>query len=387
MSLPPTTAIGVNLLWLVPGAVGGSEEYATRLLGGLGGGAGDDIDLTLFVLPSFRGAHPGLADRFRTEVAPLEGRRRPARVAMESTWLAERSRRRRLRFVHHFGGTVPLLRGAPALVTVHDLQPLLLPHNFGPVKRRWLAAVLPWSVRTSRRDTGLVGAVSRYTADELTRHLGTDPSCVRVIPHGVDPRTAPGPADRSLVRSRYRLGERWFLYPAVTWPHKNHMMLVRAFAAVAAVDPDVLLVLTGAAGPAETEVADEIARRGLDDRVRRTGRVPRADLDALMADAVALAFPSSFEGFGAPVLEAMALGCPVVAASAAALPEAVGDAGILVDPDDPEEWAQVMTSLLHDDERRGRLAAAGLARAAGAGWDAAAAALAGTWREALEWHR
>jgi len=384
---PAGTAIGINLLWLLPGRVGGSEEYATRLLDSLAGRLPDDVDVTLFVLPSFAGAHPRLAERYRTAVAPIGGQSRPLRVASESTWLAVRSRRRHLGVVHHMGGTTPLLQAAPGLVTVHDLQPLLLPHHFGRTKRRWLARTLPRSVRSSLRSTGVVVAVSDHTRNDLIRHLDVEPTRIRVVPHGIGSMSPPGPAEVRRVQGCYRLGDRWFTYPAVTWPHKNHLMLVKAFASVAAVDPGVQLVLTGAPGPAEAEVAGAIARHHLDVRVRRTGRIPRPDLDALIAGSVALVFPSSFEGFGAPVLEAMALGCPVIAASSAALPEAVGDAGLLVDPDDAEQWARTMTHLLHDDEQRRRLASSGSARAATLGWDRGAAALVDVWREVLDRRR
>jgi glycosyltransferase involved in cell wall biosynthesis len=116
--------------------------------------------------------------------------------------------------------------------------------------------------------------------------------------------------------------------------------------------------------------------------VRRVGRVPKADLGVLVAGAVGLTFPSRYEGFGAPVLEAMARGCPVVAADATALPEVVAEAGILVAPDQPEDWARAMRQLLDDPARRAELSRAGLARAAGYGWDRAARAQLDAWRVA-----
>jgi alpha-1,3-rhamnosyl/mannosyltransferase len=171
---------------------------------------------------------------------------------------------------------------------------------------------------------------------------------------------------------------------AITWPHKNHPLLVEAFAAVAYADTDVDLVLTGGEASGEGRLRDEIARHRLEGRVRRTGRIPQADLDGLLTGATALTFPSRFEGFGAPVLEAMSRGCPVIAADATALPEVVGDAGILVPADDAAAWSGAMTALLHDDARRSSLAAAGRARVAGFGWDASAAALEAAYRDALD---
>jgi glycosyltransferase involved in cell wall biosynthesis len=184
------------------------------------------------------------------------------------------------------------------------------------------------------------------------------------------------------VRERHGLGDRpFFLYPAITYPHKGHEHLVRAFAAVAGPRPDALLVLAGGEAQREEALRALIASLGLGDRVRRIGRVPEGDLDALYREAVALVLPSRYEGFGMTVLEAMSRRCPVIAADATALPEVVGDAGLLVDPDDPEPWSRAMVHLLDDPDRRRRLADAGEARARTFDWGRSARLLAGVYRE------
>lgn len=372
--------VGVNLLWLVPDLVGGSEDYTVRLLRGLAERELAGLDLTLYALAPFAHVHPDLATHYRTVTVPLDGGNKALRVAAESSWLAAQSLRHGLDLVHHAGGVVPPIRATPAVVTIHDLQPLALPANFGALKRRYLAAMLPWSARAAR----LVLAVSRFGADDVITRLGVAAERVRVVPHGIEPAAAPADhAEVARVRQRYRVPGPYFVCNAITWPHKNHPLLVEAFATVAAADPDVSLVLTGGEASGEGRLRDEVARHHLDGRVRRTGRIPRADLDALLTGATALTFPSRFEGFGAPVLEAMARGCPVIAADATALPEVVGDAGILVPVDDPTAWSRAMAGLLHDDARRSSLAAAGRARVAGYGWDASAAALEGAYRDAL----
>jgi alpha-1,3-rhamnosyl/mannosyltransferase len=372
--------VGVNLLWLVPDDVGGTEDYAVRLLAGIAERAPADIDIALFALPAFRAAHPDLVARFPTAYAPVAGGHRMARVAVESSWLAAQARRRKLDLVHHLGGTVPLLRGAPAMVTIHDLQPLLRPETFRPVKRRYLQAMLPWSVRSARR----VEAVSRFTADGIIERLHVPPDRLDVVPHGIDPDLVrPTDAAIEAVRGRYGVGERWFTFPSVTYPYKNHALLVRAFATVAAADPDVSLVLTGRPDTAEPDLLAEITRLGLGDRVCRTERIRRADVDALIAGAVAVLLPSTFEGFGAPALEAMALATPVVAARAASLPEVVADAGLIANPHDADDWSRAMALLLNDEAERTRLIEAGLVRARDYGWDAAADVQIEAWRRAV----
>lgn len=369
--------VGVNLLWLVPGVVGGSEEYTTRLLAGLAERAPDDLAVELFALAPFARAHPELARAYRTTLLRLDGRAKPARVAAESTWLAEAGRRRRVELMHHAGGILPPVRRAPAVLTVHDLQPLVMPANFSAAKRTFSRIAVPRSARAAR----LIVTPSEHVRASVVDQLGVSGHRVRVVPHGIEPRpTSPTPEAVAELRRRHGLDGPFFVYPAITYPHKNHLVLLRALAAVAERVPDAALVLTGRAGQTEALVAAEAERLGVADRVKRLGRVDRTELDVLYADATALVFPSRFEGFGAPVLEAMSRGCPVIAAAATALPEVVGDAGVLVDPDDAPAWSAAMVAMATDEADRERYRQLGLVRAAGFTWDRAAAALADSYR-------
>jgi glycosyltransferase involved in cell wall biosynthesis len=333
---------GVNLLWLVPGVVGGSEEYATRLLRAVADAAPPDIEIVLFALPSFAVAHPGVAERFRTVVAPVHGRNKPLRVAAESTWLPWQLRRHRIDLVHHVGGRLPMVSPTPSVVTIHDLQPLDLPENFSPVKRRFLARALPRTMRRAR----LVLTPSADVRRRVIERFALDESRAVVVSAPIVPSAPPATdgAPPSLTH-----GDRYFLYPAITYAHKNHAVLVDAFAKVAAQHPDVRLVLTGGAGPCEPEVLAQIHRLDLTGRVTRTGRLPHDELDALVRHATALVFPSLYEGFGLPVVEAMAAGCPVIAADATALPEVLAGAGRLVAPDDIDGWSAAMEDELSAD--------------------------------------
>jgi alpha-1,3-rhamnosyl/mannosyltransferase len=345
--------VGVNLAWLRPGEVGGSEEYLTRLLEAVDTTRPGEVDLTLFALAGFAAAHPGLAAAHRVVTAPVSGRRRSLRVGAEATWLPRAARRSGVDLVHHGGGTA-VSATPPALLHVHDLQYLVRPETFSPVKLAFLRRAVPRSVARSR----LVACPSEYVRSTVVDGLGASPADVVVVPHVLG---GPGPeAEAEGVRRAFGLDRPWFVYPAITYPHKNHVVLVRALAAV----PDALLVLPGGQGRAEAAVTAEVGRLGLAERVRRVGRVPGPDLRAMVGGAVATLFPSTHEGFGAPVLEAMAAGCPVVVAAATALPEVVGGAGLLVDPHDEGAWADAMNRLLADQDERDRLAAAGRARAA-----------------------
>ncbi len=378
--------VGINLLWMVPGVVGGSETYTTRLLRGVVERPPSDLHYTLFVLPQFVSAHPELAASFDVACAPVTGQWKSFRVAGENSWLAAQARVKRIELLHHAGGTIPLVTTARPILTIHDLQYLYYPEYFTRTKLTWLRRMVPRSAEAAR----LVLTPSEFSRRTVIERLNIDPSVVVVVPHGISPRELREPlAD---IRERYDLPGPFFLYPAASYPHKNHLLLLEAFKKVVEVHREVVLVLTGAKAWTESASAkqmdarlqEEIHKLGLGHSVRRLGYVASEDLDALYQQAVATVFPSRFEGFGAPVLEAMSRGCPVIAADATALPEVVGDAGVLVSPDNADEWGHAMSDMLDDPELRERLTKLGLERARELTWSKSAEILEASYRHALE---
>jgi alpha-1,3-rhamnosyl/mannosyltransferase len=367
--------VAVNLLWLVPGEVGGTEESTVASLLALGERSDLPIELRLFVNAAMPSAHPELGERFAVEVAPVDGRSRLRRVVAESGWLARRTTG--VALVHHAGGTAPARRSAPYVVTVHDVQPLERTASHSSLKRAYLARAIPPSVERAER----VIVPSEFVGTTLRHHTEVDPERLVVVPHGVDVHARPTPPEE--LRARYDLHDPVVYFPAITYPHKDHATLVRAFAEVVRHHAGATLVLSGATGSSEAELAALIDASGLRPRVRRTGRVPAADVAGLYRLASVVAIPSTYEGFGLPAAEAMAYGAPVVAAAATALPEVVGDAGILVAPGDPAAWGHALVELLADDDRRAALAAAGRERAGRFTWSANAGALLDVYLAAL----
>ncbi|HET8929813.1 MAG TPA: glycosyltransferase family 1 protein [Acidimicrobiales bacterium] len=352
--------VGMNLLWLRPGIVGGSEVAAVSTAEALERYAASEVALSLYTQQSFPVAHPRLAGRVPTRTVGVPTGTRGMRVALESTWLPGAVRRDRIDVVHCYGGVVPPAIGRPSVLTLHDVQPLEAGADFGSTKQAWLTRMIPASVSRA----AAVAVPSAFVRDRVLELFGTDPDKVVVVPHGldtamtIDPEDLPDPTE---MRRRFRLDGPFVLYPAITYPHKNHATLVRAFARLAESNHDVSLVLTGGAGPAEGDVARLVEHLGIGDRVRRVGRVTTAERDVLLRAAAVLAFPSRYEGFGLPVLEAFGVDTPVVASSAGSLPEVVGDAGVLVDPDDVEGWADALETAIGggdgDDEAARRRAA------------------------------
>jgi glycosyltransferase involved in cell wall biosynthesis len=269
---------------------------------------------------------------------------------------------------------------ARTVVTVHDLSYLTVPQYADPGLRRYLTAAVPRSLRRAAH----VVAVSEATRRDIIAHLGLPPARVTTVYNGVDPRFRPlDPTARAAARARLGLPERFILTVGTIEPRKNHLGLLRAFARLAADQPDLALLIGGRRGWLDAPIFAEAARLGLGERVRFLGPVPDADLPALLGTAGVFAFPSWYEGFGLPPLEAMACGAPVVASNASSLPEVVGEAGLLVDPGDVPALADALARALTDAALRAELTRRGPAQAARFTWAATARRLLEVFRLAL----
>lgn len=259
---------------------------------------------------------------------------------------------------------LPLVFPGRAAVTIHDLGYKFFPQAH-PASQR---VYLDWTTRYSASRAEIVLADSQATADDLMRFYGAPARKIRVVYPGVD---APLISDIEAVRLKYGLPERYFLFLSTLQPRKNIARLVQAYTRWRAAHPQDLaaLVLAGAQGwlydPAWTAGVDGVILPGY---------VDDDDKGALYAGAVALVFPSLYEGFGFPVLEAMHSGTPVICSSTSSLPELVGDAALLVDPLDVGAIADGMSVISSDNALRGLLRSKGYAQARKFSWDAAAQA-------------
>jgi glycosyltransferase involved in cell wall biosynthesis len=364
--------VGVNLLWCVPGDVGGSEQYLVRQLIGLASRPAEFLP-TLFCLPEFVDAHPELRDLYPMVSAPITGRERPRRVLAENTWLRRQTKGSEI--VHHGGGTTPTFGHRPIVLTIHDLQYLTHPEYLTSTKRRYLEWAIPRSVRRA----AVVAVPTEYVRRTVVEAYEVAPERVVVVPHGVESTLGADAPTEFELRRDYGLGAGpVIVLPAITHPHKGHRFLLDVLARHW-VDPDLRLVLLGGAGLADADVNADIERLGLQRRVVRPGRVPDAHRDGLIAMATALVFPSQYEGFGAPVVEAMALGTPVICSDQAALVEVVGDAGLVL-PLESEAWADALEVVGRDADTMRSL---GRRRAAAFSTDRSGAALAAAYRLAL----
>ncbi|MFL5955252.1 MAG: glycosyltransferase family 4 protein [Gaiellaceae bacterium] len=333
--------VGISLLTLVPGELGGSETYVRELLRGLG--RVGDHDYEVLLPPAAPAAAEGLPATLASEYRLA--RTIPQRlVAMGLAAVRPGPLRAHLRDarVVHYPLTIRIPPMRPSVVTLHDVQHLDLPAMFPRAERAFRAVAWNRSVRGADR----VIAMSAFVRDRAVARLGVDAARIRVVPLGIDhEELRPGGGER----------EPFLLYPARRWPHKNHERLFEAFAQLRHERPALGLMLTG--GGSFGALPEGVEVRGL---------VARAELVSLLQSASALVFPSLYEGFGLPPLEAMACGCPVACSNAAALPEVVGDAARLFDPRDPNAIAEAVREVLDTPEEWARR---GLERARGFSWD------------------
>ena len=335
--------VGISLLTLVPGAVGGSEVYARELLRALA--VHGELEYRVLLPTLAPDAAGGLPHEVATEYPASRGTagrlRAMTQAALRPGRLEDRLRGAR---PVHFPLTVPVPRvAAPAVVTLHDVQHRDLPSLFSAGERAFRAVAYD---RAARRAAAVI-VPTEFVRERAVARLGLDPTRVHVVAHGVDhERFRPGDGAR----------EPFLLYPAKGWPHKNHALLFEALPRIRAARPELRLVVTGFDG----DVPEGVERRG---------HVLPDELAGLYRRAAALVFPSRYEGFGQPPLEAMACGCPVAASRAGSLPEVCGDAAVLFDPDDP---AAIAAGVLEALDRAEELRSRGLVRAERFTWAASA---------------
>ena len=365
--------LGYSLLTLFPGRVGGSETTVRGLLGEFAGGNGPErvtVFANRFVAAAYgqyaRG--PVSLHHVRSYRAGngIVTRALAMSAARALPWLAARDVPPV--DVVHYPVTVPIPRShGPTVVTVHDLQHHDLPQFFSRAERRYRR----WAYDGAARSATIVVTVSDYTRQRVVEHLAIDPDRVEVIPHGLDANrfTPVADGDEALL-AHLDLPKRFVVYPANLWPHKNHGRLIEALAAQR--ERDFTLVLTGQPWNRLEQLMDRAGQVGVAERVRHLGHVEPATLAAIYRAARAMIFPSLYEGFGAPPLEAMACGCPVAASLHGALREVCADAVLELDPESVESMADALDRIVRDDDLRQRLRAAGTERAARFRWSDAA---------------
>jgi len=361
----------------VPADRGGVGRYVDGLLGALGA---LNADLAVVCQRTDAERYGRLLPDARIMSAPAAAAHRPARLAWEQTGLPMLAQQVGAQVLHSPFYTCPLRAACPVTVTVHDATFFTEPEHYDKSRRTFFRS----AIKTSLRRASRVIVPSKATRDELIRLLDADPTRIDVAYHGVEPQAFHAPSDDEKARVRARLGlgsTEYVAFLGAKEPRKNVPSLIRGWISAVRDRPDPpALVVAGGQGH-DDEIDGAIAEVPSHLRLLRPGYLRYADLPGFLGGAIVAAYPSFGEGFGLPILEAMACGAPVLTTPRLSLPEVGGDAVAYTGPG-PDEIARDLAALLDDMERRNALAKAGAARAKEFTWESSAEVHLAAWARA-----
>ena len=360
----------------VPADRGGVGRYVEGLLGALPAGT----DLVVAALRSDVERYSRLLPTAEVVAAPAAVAHRPARLAWEQTGLPLLAQQAGAQVLHSPFYTCPLRAGCPVTVTLHDATFFTEPEHYDKSRRTFFRSAIKTSLRRATR----VIVPSKATRDELIRLLEADPTRIDVAYHGVDHAAFHPPSDEERARVRARLGlgnQSYVAFLGAKEPRKNVPNLIRGW--VAAVhdrkDPPALVIAGGESH--DDEIDSAVTEVPVHLRLLRPGYLRYADLPGYLGGALVAAYPSYGEGFGLPIVEAMACGTPVLTTPRLSLPEVGGDA-VAYTSEDPGQIAVDLAGLLDDEPRRMALAKAGFDRAKEFTWSSSAEVHLAAWARA-----
>jgi glycosyltransferase involved in cell wall biosynthesis len=358
--------IGLNLIFLVPGETGGMEVAARELIPALIEAAPRDTRFTAFVNREAAAAKDGPWGEILPAVTvPVNARSRAQWVLGEQALLPRLAAREGVELVHSLASTAPARGRFRRVVTVHDLIYARFPEAHAGIRDMGMRVLVPLGVRRSDR----VIVDSQSTREDLVELLGTPPERIDVVPLGVGTIKRCEPLAERELRERLDLGERRVaLSLSAKRPHKNLMALIGALARIPA-ERRPVLVLPGYPTAHEAELRERAVSAGVQSDLRFLDWLSGEEFEGLWRVAEVFVFPSLYEGFGLPVLEAMARGVPVACSKASSLPEVAGDAALTFDPRDESAIAAAIERLLSDSAEVDRLRSRGLERVRQFTWE------------------
>ena len=358
--------VGLNLIFLVPGETGGMEVAARELIPSLLAEAPAGTRFTAFVNREAAAAGDGpWGELLPAVTVPVRARDRVQWVLGEQLLLPRLAARAGVDLMHSLASTAPMRGRFARVVTIHDLIYARFPEAHAGLRDRGMRVLVPGAARRSDR----VIADSQNTREDLQALLGVAAAKIDVVPLGVGTsHRGVEPIGESELRERLQLGSREVVLSlSAKRPHKNLRALLDALAEMAG-EQRPMLVLPGYATEHEAELREHARARGVQDDVRFPSWVSAQELEGLWSLARLFVYPSLYEGFGLPVLEAMARGVPVACSNASSLPEVAGDAALMFDPHSPAQIAAALGRLLSDAALRDDLRERGLSRAGEFTW-------------------
>jgi glycosyltransferase involved in cell wall biosynthesis len=357
--------VGLNLIFLVPGETGGMEVAVRELIPQLAVAAPPGVRFTAFVNSEAARAGGPWGEVVPAVTVPVHARRRVEWVLGEQTALVAMAARRRVGLMHSLASTAPLWGPFKRVVTIHDLIYARFPEAHAGIRDKGMRLLVPAAARRSDR----ILVDSQSTRADLIELLGLAGERIDVVPLGLGAVKRCEPLSEEATRARFGLGRRKaILTLSAKRPHKNLTALIGALALVPA-ERRPVLVMPGYPTAHEAQLRELAFQLGLQDDVRFCSWLSAAELEGLWALVGGFVFPSLYEGFGLPVLEAMARGVPVACSRSSSLPEVAGDAAVYFDPSSEREMAAAIERLLSDTESTAELVGRGRARAAGFTWE------------------
>jgi glycosyltransferase involved in cell wall biosynthesis len=358
--------IAINALYLLPGKVGGSETYIRNLVKSL-----SKLDsyntYVLFINKESIGIFQESAPRLTIVPCPIRAQNRPIRILWEQFILPFQVRRHKIDVLLSAGMTSPFFCPVPSILVIFDLQHVNQPQNFSRLYLFFLKTIIYLSAKTS---DGII-TISEHVKKDIIQYYKIGAGKITVAHLAVNHELFfPKSSDNlSSIRTKYNLPERYLLYTAALLPHKNHDRLLKAFKEIKEEMPGWKLVLTGAWDKGHDTLVSIISALGLQKDVIMLGWLPFEDIPLIYRGAEIFAFPSLHEGFGLPILEAMASGVPVVCSRIEPLVEIAEDAALLVDSYDQADIARGILSVFRDKALRMKLIEAGILRAKTFTWE------------------
>jgi len=366
--------IALNLLYLLPGRVGGTQTYAEELIAALAK-IDHENDYLLFLNKESADLPLRISGRFERIVCPVEASNRKARYLYEQLALPRMLRRYRANVVHSLAYVGPLHTHCPHVVSIHDLNYRAFGAKMSGLRQGILSRMVPLSARHSSR----IITISEFSKREIVQHISISADKITVIYHGTpehnDEQTISSGIESSARRQepvfeRYAIRAPYLIAFGSLSPNKNTVRLVEAFNQLQTPETYDLVIIGHL--PEDNAIQNQIAASRAADRIHVTGYVPDEDVPALLQQAKLFVFPSLYEGFGLPALEAQSVGTPVVCSSAASLPEVAGKGALYFDPLSVDDMKEAIEKVLNDANLQNGLIEKGYANTARFSWRKAA---------------
>lgn len=357
--------IGINALYLLPGKVGGTEIYIRNLVKWL---LKIDKDNTyvIFINKESRGIFDEFGSGIEVVLCPIQASSRPVRILWEQFMLPFQIWHYKINILLSAGMTSPFFCPSTSVLVIHDLQHINQPRNFSWFYLFFLKNIIYLSTKTA---DGIV-VISEKVKQDLIKFYKIPPENIAVVHHAADHNMffVRDKDEVVSVRVKYNLPERFVLYIASSLPHKNHERLLQAFRIVKERVPGIKLVLIGARDKGYDVISKRIKEIGLEDDIIFLGWLPFKDIPMIYCASDVFVFPSVHEGFGLPILEAMACGIPVVCSNIEPLTEVAGNAAFFVDPYSPSDIADGILSVIQDQQLQKNLIEKGFKKAGEFTW-------------------